>query len=99
MPAEEKRGVAAKGHRADEVRVCGAAEELDEWELVAELEQVRKVRNGRLTIWKRRVKTNVVLGVMSGKIAKEVSPTRPLVTLLIADCLTASPNRGATTLR
>ena len=39
---------------------------------------------------------NVRFGVISGRIAKEVSPTRPRVTLFMASSLTGIPNRGAT---
>lgn len=43
-----------------------------------------------LTIWAAKVKTKVIRGDMSGRTANEVSPTRPLVTLLTASRLTAS---------
>lgn len=39
---------------------------------------------------------NVNLGDISGKTAKDVSPTSPLVTLFIAALLTGKPIRGAT---
>jgi hypothetical protein len=47
-------------------------------------------------IWKRRVKAKVVLAVTSGRTAKEVSPTRPRVTLVSASSLTGRLRRGAT---
>lgn len=37
-----------------------------------------------------------ILGVISGSTAKDVSPTRPLVTLFTASRFTRSPRRGAT---
>ena len=42
------------------------------------------------------VSTKVVLGVMLGRQAKDVSPTIPLVTLLTAVSSKAKPKRGAT---
>jgi hypothetical protein len=47
-------------------------------------------------IWKISVRAKVVRAVTSGRTAKEVSPTRPRVTLLIASWLTVRPRRGAT---
>lgn len=52
--------------------------------------------NGRHTVWKITVKANVAVGGMSGRAAKDVSPTRPRVTLLIAASLTLRPSLGAT---
>ena len=43
-----------------------------------------------LTICAARVRTNVIRGEMFGKTAKEVSPTRPRVTLLTAALSTGS---------
>ena len=48
------------------------------------------------TDWKRSVKVKVVFGEISGSNAKDVSPTRPLVTLVRAASLTCNPNFGAT---
>ena len=42
------------------------------------------------------MRTKVVVGVISGRTAKEVSPTSPRVTLLIAFASTDSPSFGAT---
>ena len=46
--------------------------------------------------WKMRVRMNVVLGEISGRTAKEVSPTRPRVTLFTAVWSTVNPSLGAT---
>lgn len=46
--------------------------------------------------WKRRVRRKQVRGVMSGRTAKEVSPTRPRVALAMASVLRLRPRRGAT---
>jgi hypothetical protein len=47
-------------------------------------------------IWKRTVSRKVVRAVTSGSTAKEVSPTRPRVTLVRASWLTGRLRRGAT---
>lgn len=47
-------------------------------------------------IWKRRVRAKVVEGVIGGRTAKAVSPTRPRVTLWRAEVSTGRPIRGAT---
>ena len=52
---------------------------------------------GSLTSWKNSVRTNVIRGVTSGRTANDVSPTSPLVTLLIAPISTGIPRYGATT--
>ena len=46
--------------------------------------------------WKMRVRKKQVRGVMSGRTAKEVSPTRPRVALVRASVLRDRPRRGAT---
>jgi len=47
-------------------------------------------------IWKNRVRRKVVLGTISGRTAKAVSPTRPRVTLVRASWFTERPRWGAT---
>ena len=47
-------------------------------------------------VWKKRVRRKVVLGTISGRTAKAVSPTRPRVTLVRASWFTERPRRGAT---
>lgn len=48
------------------------------------------------TSWKINVSKNVCWLLISGRTAKEVSPTSPRVTLLRASWFTESPRRGAT---
>jgi hypothetical protein len=50
----------------------------------------------RLTTWKLTVSKKQVNGTTSGSTAKEVSPTSPRVTLLIASRSTSRPRYGAT---
>ena len=50
------------------------------------------------TSWDRIVRRKVVLGEISGRTAKDVSPTRPLVTLPSAASLIDNPSFGATTM-
>lgn len=56
-----------------------------------ECQQQRNKKHGkRLTICAASVKMKVVRGLTFGRIAKEVSPTKPLVTLLTASASTGS---------
>jgi hypothetical protein len=47
-----------------------------------------------LTIWAPRVKRKQVRGTTSGRTAKDVSPTKPRVTLFTASGSTFNPRRG-----
>jgi hypothetical protein len=53
-------------------------------------------RRMRGMAWKRRVRAKVVEGVIGGRTAKAVSPTRPRVTLWRAEASTGRPMCGAT---
>lgn len=95
VPAEEKRGIAAKRHGRNKGLPCGLEEKFDK----ADLGKVRitsRTGEGLLTSWKNNVNTNVTLGVTSGNTANEVVPTSPRVTLLTAAQSTVMPNLGAT---
>lgn len=50
----------------------------------------RDIRDEPLTVCATKVSANVMRGEMSGSTAKEVSPTRPRVTLLTAVALSGS---------
>jgi len=95
VPAEEKRGIAAKRHGRNKGLPSGLEEKFDE----ADLGKIRILRCtgvGLLTSWKNSVNPNVTLGVTSGNTANDVVPTSPRVTLLIAAESTVMPNLGAT---
>ena len=98
VPAEEEGGVAAESHGADEGLPVGAEPEFDQGKLhgVSILLQTKKKKKGVHTSWKIRVRMKVCSLVTSGRIAKDVSPTKPRVTLDKASSLTGRPNRGAT---
>lgn len=96
MPAEEEGRVAAECEGADEVVPGRSEEELCERDLRRLLGLSCRNLVPKLTIWKRSVRAKVVFGVISGNTAKDVSPTKPLVTLLTALWSMGNPVKGAT---
>lgn len=95
VPAEEKRGIAAKRHGCNKGLPRGLEEKFDK----TDLDMVRITRGsgvGLRTIWKNNVNPNVTLGVTLGNTANDVVPTSPRVALLTAAESTVMPSLGAT---
>jgi len=94
VPAEEERGVAAQRQRGDEILPRRLQEELEQSRLSLKVSLFRGdliywgIANPPLTTCAASVKMKVVRGLISGKTANEVSPTKPRVTLLMASRLT-----------
>lgn len=87
VPAEEKGCVAAQSNGTDEGFPVWPTPELDQWQLYGNQRcgfMMGAGGNDVLTNWKRNVSANVCSLVTSGRIANEVSPTRPRVTLVRA---------------
>jgi hypothetical protein len=88
VPAEEEGGVGGKGEGGEEGGEVGSEEELCESRLEEVVSGWRKWERRGCTSWVRMVRMKVRRGVISGRTAKEVSPTRPRVTLVTASRLT-----------
>ena len=94
VPSEQERSITAESYSSNESLPAWMEEELYKTYLRT-VSGDPDVLIGRPTTWKNRVRRNVVLGEISGKTANEVSPTRPLVTLLRPASLTFRPSLGA----
>jgi hypothetical protein len=90
VPAEEERGIAAESDSTNERLPCWLQEEFDEKDLFV-VSAKAGISTILLTTWKNNVKMNVTRGGTSGSTAKDVSPTRPRVTLLTANLSTLRP--------
>ena len=95
VPAEEEGGVAAEREGGDEVVPGWHEEELEESGLELLVQGCWLCVVAARTICAASVRINVMRGVICGRTANDVSPTRPRVTLLIASRSTGSFRYGA----
>ena len=99
MPTEQKGGISTKRNSAYKSVPLWSEPQFNETDLYSQIIRyiVLSLRQmGQLTNWKTKVRANVCSLLTSGRTAKDVSPTSPLVTLLIASRFTPKPKRGAT---
>jgi hypothetical protein len=94
MPAEEERRVPTERDCANKGFPGGFVEQSKEDRLYTSALSTPGSKD-ELTICAPRVKRKHVRGTTSGRTAKDVSPTKPLVTLFTASGSTFSPRRGA----
>ena len=89
VPAEEEGGVGGQGEGGEKSGEVGSQEEFREGGLAEVVSGwVTEAERRACTSCVRMVRMNVKRGVISGRTAKEVSPTRPRVTLVRASRLT-----------